>query len=340
MDRFTRIFLLHRILSNSRRPVPRAQLESELECSPASVKRILRELRDYLGAPLEYDREANGYFYAQASGVAFELPGLWFSAKELFAMASLQAVLAELSPGLLGGMLRPVRDRMETLLQSESLGLMQLPHRVRLLGMASRVPEPAAFQCAAEATLQRRRLSVRYHARGDDASRTRILSPQRLLLYRHNWYLDAWCHLREALRTFAVERLLEVRLIEEPAREIADAELDAHYTEGYGLFAGPATEMALLRFEPTAARWVAEESWHPRQQGEWLADGRYELRLPYSDPTELVMDVLRYGAEVEVVGPPGLRARLQTQLAAALQKYVGTGSGSEPVAVVEGFHGD
>ncbi|MBI4194078.1 MAG: HTH domain-containing protein [Betaproteobacteria bacterium] len=62
MDRFHRYYYLHRILSSRRLPVSRAALERELECSRATIKRIIDELR-YIGAPIEYIRDQNGYRY-------------------------------------------------------------------------------------------------------------------------------------------------------------------------------------------------------------------------------------------------------------------------------------
>lgn len=336
MDRFTRILLLHRELATARYPVPRVRLEERLECSAASIKRIISEMRTYLGAPVEYDRVSNGYYYAKTGERPFELPGLWFSAAELFALASMQALLAGLGPGLLDNSLRPFRNRLEQLLCSEGAGLAELPQRVRLLALAGRTPEPDAFQHVAAATLQRRRLRAEYHARSSGDRLTRELSPQRLVLYRHNWYLDAWCHLRGQLRTFAIERLKQVKVLETPAHDLPATELDAHYAGGYGIFAGPANDIAVLRFDPAPARWVSEERWHPEQQGQWLPDGRYELRFPYANPTELVMDILRYGPEVEVMAPPALRERVKERLAAALRRYVKTvGSEFEPPGVVE-----
>lgn len=65
MNIFDRIFALHRELKRSRQPVSRVKLEEQLECSTATIKRIIQQMRDYLNAPIEYDREANGYFYAE-----------------------------------------------------------------------------------------------------------------------------------------------------------------------------------------------------------------------------------------------------------------------------------
>ncbi|MGD9392525.1 MAG: WYL domain-containing protein, partial [Chromatiales bacterium] len=67
---------------------------------------------------------------------------------------------------------------------------------------------------------------------------------------------------------------------------------------------------AVLRFDAERARWVSKEQWHPQQQGEWLADGSYRLSLPYNNPTELVMDILRHGRHVEVLEPEGLREQV------------------------------
>jgi len=49
---------------------------------------------------------------------------------------------------------------------------------------------------------------------------------------------------------------------------------------------------------------VADEPWHPDQVGHFLDDGCYQLTLPYSDPRELIMDILKHGSEIEVVSPP------------------------------------
>ena len=149
----------------------------------------------------------------------------------------------------------------------------------------------------------------------------RTVSLQRLVRYRDNWYLDAWCHLRKGLRSFAIEQIERAELLVAPAREIAARNLDRHFAASYGIFAGKPTAVAVLRFSAERARWVADEEWHPKQQGHFLADGRYELRIPYSDSQELVMDVLRHAEHVEVVAPSGLRDEVSRRLRAASMLY-------------------
>ena len=92
---------------------------------------------------------------------------------------------------------------------------------------------------------------------------------------------------------------------------------------GYGIFAGREVQWAELRFSPDRARWVAAETWHPNQKGRFDADGHWLLDLPYADPRELVMDILRHVPEVEVLGPVGLREAVGEKLRAWVVKMSG-----------------
>lgn len=321
MDRLQRIYKLHHIISARRHPIPRATLEQELECSRATVKRIIQEMKLYFNAPIEYDRERNGYYYDTQNGQTFELPGVWFNAAELHALLTTQQLLEQVQPGLLDHHLKPLKVRVEKLLAAGQRNPSEIAKRVRILRMAGRDTSGEHFQTVAGALLQRQRLTIRYHGRSNDEETQREVSPQRLTHYRDNWYLDAWCHQRNALRSFAVDRLRETKALDKRTKDIAEKKLDAHFASSYGIFAGKPKHTALLRFTSQRARWVSEEQWHPQQQGRMLEDGSYELRVPYSDPRELAMDILKHGAEVEVIEPESLRQLLREQSRGALRRY-------------------
>ncbi|MCG7871416.1 MAG: transcriptional regulator [Candidatus Thiodiazotropha lotti] len=320
MDRFDRIFELNRIFQSARYPVSRQRLEEELECSRATVKRLIEEMRLYLNAPVVYDRKRNGYHYDAAEGEMYQLPGLWFNASELQALLTVQQLLAEIQPGLLESHLQPLRRKIDQLLSRQPGQVEPISRHIRLLRAAARPAGPYLTQLAS-ALAARHRVSLKYYNRGSDKVTEREVSPQRLTLYRDNWYLDAWCHLREGLRTFALDAISEVRESDQAAVELQSEQLDAHFSEAYGIFSGSASHQAVLRFTRHRARWVAKESWHPQQQSRWLEDGRYELVLPYAHTAELIMDLMRYGAEVEVVSPPELRAEIADRLRQAVAQY-------------------
>jgi predicted DNA-binding transcriptional regulator YafY len=77
----------------------------------------------------------------------------------------------------------------------------------------------------------------------------------------------------------------------------------------------------VLRFTPERARWVASEEWHPRQKARFEPGGAYVLEVPYGDDRELLMDILKYGPDVEVLAPPALRERVAEALTAARRLY-------------------
>jgi predicted DNA-binding transcriptional regulator YafY len=323
LDKFDRIYELHRIFRSRTTPVSRHELMQRLDqCSEPTVYRLLRFMKDVLGAPIEWDDDLGGYRYRRdAQGEPYELPGLWFNAQELQALVVFERLFESLEPGLLAEHLAPLSRRIKGLLEHKRLGLGEAARRIRVLGMASR-PTGQWFRVLAAATLQRRKLRLVYHGRERDRATERVVSPQRLVHYRDNGLMDAYYHLRDGLRTF-FDRVREVHELAEAALPVAEAELDAYFAGSYGIFAGRANKSAVLRFSAERARWVADERWHPSQAGQYLTDGRYELRIPYHDERELVMDVLRHGPDVEVVSPPGLREEVERRLRAALAIYSG-----------------
>jgi predicted DNA-binding transcriptional regulator YafY len=113
------------------------------------------------------------------------------------------------------------------------------------------------------------------------------------------------------------------KVLEEPARELPMSEVEGALDQGYGIFGGARLRWATLHFSAEAAQWVAQEEWHPQQQARPQADGSLRMRIPYSDPTELVMDVLRHGPNVRVVAPAELVEQVRDQLRRTLASYAG-----------------
>jgi len=93
--------------------------------------------------------------------------------------------------------------------------------RIRLLAFAPRKLPLEHFESIGRATLKRLRIHVTYYARSTDETSGRDVSPQRLVHYRGNWYLDGWCHLRNDLRTFAIDGIRSVSVLDEGAREVS-----------------------------------------------------------------------------------------------------------------------
>jgi predicted DNA-binding transcriptional regulator YafY len=300
-------------------------LLAELEVSRATLKRDLAYLRERMDAPIVYDRFDNGYrFDADAGkrGAQHELPGVWFSEREIHALLTMHQLIQELDEGgMLARHLQPLLDKLHGMLGTSEREAQELMRRVKIVTPARRPVGPKTFEMAGSALLQRKRIAMTYYTRGRKAEGRRVVSPQRLVHYRNTWYLDAWCHANNGLRRFSLDAVREGAMLEEKAKEVSIKAVEAELDGGYGIFAGAKVQWATLKFSPEAAEWVRNEVWHPAQEATVHDDGSLTLRVPYANTTELAMDVLRHGEQVRVASPPALVAVVNNHLKAAAEAY-------------------
>ena len=314
MDRYERIVRLHRLLKHNRTGVSLERLMEEIEASRATVYRDVAFLRDALGAPIESDLESHRFKYVPDADQVFELPGLWLSPDEVYALLVARQALTAQTDGALAEALGDLGPRLKGLVgeRVDHLG------RVRVLRQASRKLDDATFRTVTGAVLERKRLSFSYRARSTGEGSVRTTSPQRLTHYRDNWYLDAFDHDKRGLRSFALDRVTAANMLAAPADDWPEADLDTHFASSYGIFSGPARAWATIRFSPHAARWVADERWHSQQKGRFLPDGRFELQLPFGNAGELLMDVMRDGPDAEVMEQGSLRGEREQRVTRGL----------------------
>lgn len=300
--------------------MPRAEILSKLEISPATFKRDLAKLRDRLNIPVVFDKDLGGYRLEAADSRA-ELPGLWFSQEEVLALLTIQNMIDQLEPGILGPKLKPLQDRLSSMMSSQGLDAQTLARRVKLLQAGKRRLKLKCFELIAKATLERKKVRVAHFNRQNGETVSRLISPQQLVHYRDNWYVDAWCHLREGLRNFAIDAIQECEILEEDTLEVETKKIKDEVESGYGIFGGQATEWAKLKFSSNKARWISREEWHPEQKSYTEQDGSYILEIPYSDTRELMADILRHGADVEVISPSSLRHEILAVIQKMKNRY-------------------
>ena len=316
---------LHRIkyMIQQRKCVPIEDFMRELEISKATFKRDLEYLRSRSKADIEYDRFLGGYKFKEGSDInKIELTGIWFSEKEATALVLMQHLLSSLDQGgLIGPHIEPLTAIIDGILGQSETTAKELRKRIKVIGMGSRKNSIENFSEIGAALLKRNRLQIAYYSKGKDEHTEREISPQRLIYYRENWYLDAYCHLRNDLRSFAIDGVSSAVLTNTKAQEVSEKECQEHFAESYGIFSGKATQRAKLRFTPEHARWVSGENWHGQQVGSFDKEGYFNLEFDFNQDPELVMDILKHGSGVEVIGPATLKKRVAEELKKALGFY-------------------
>jgi predicted DNA-binding transcriptional regulator YafY len=290
------------------------------EVSLATLKRDLAKLRDQMNVPIVFDRDLGGYKLDKTSERT-ELPGFWFSQEEILALMTIQNMIGELEPGLLGPKLKPLQTRLDNILSSQGLNAETLTQRVSLLHAGKRRMPLQSFEAVAKGTLERKQVQILHFNRQTGEKLERVISPQKLVHYRDNWYVDTWCHLRGGVRSFAIDAIEQAQVLDKPAKELDPPSLKKNMNGGYGIFGGQATAVAKLQFSAARARWVQFEEWHPEQKGTLAKDGSYTLEVPYSDERELIGDILRFGSEVKVLGPVTLVRQMRKEIEKTLARY-------------------
>jgi predicted DNA-binding transcriptional regulator YafY len=233
MSEIDRLYQYKTLLSG-RRAMSREDIMQKLEILLATFKRDIAKLRDQLHTPIVFDRDLGGYRLEQSDST--ELPGLWFSQDEMLALMTIQSMIVQLEPGLLGPKLKPFQKRLDDMLASQGLDTATLTQRVRAVHAGKRHLILTSFETVAKATLERKQVQIEHLNRQNGERVLRDISPQQLVHYRDNWYVDAWCHLRGGLRSFSIDAIERAQLLSKAAKNIdlisMRQQLDGGYRNG------------------------------------------------------------------------------------------------------------
>ncbi|WP_319380512.1 transcriptional regulator [Thiomicrorhabdus sp.] len=309
---------LQLFLKSAQRPVALKVLADRLNCSPRTVRRYVEELSLQRQAPWFVDR--NWVHLDRPRLQQLELDGFWLSSQELESLFALNAALEQLSKGILVQQLLPIKERILSILGEPKVSEI-LVNRIKILEIAQRQVNDQIFNRVVQALSENKRLQLKYWNRKENRLSRRTVSPLQLVRYKDNWYLDAYCHQKDAFRSFSIDAIQSCELLTQPVIQHNQDELKHHYESSYGIFNGIAEQVAELKFTPYMRRWMENSNWHPQQSVEVLADESLLIKVPYRHDIELIQDILKFGAEVEVVAPLELRQKVIEKLQAALTQY-------------------
>jgi len=309
MSLLERIYFFHAKIQAGRFPNTTV-LINEFEISPATAHRDIAYLRDRLLAPLAFHQRKNGFFYTRND---FQLPfedspamtlilGLLGNLAEETGLAELPE-LAEIKKRL-QGVLFPGRRNIDDLLHCEWV------EKEQICG--------AIFKAVLGALREQQQLQLSYRSGTGEKSERRI-DPMKLVNYQGRWYLLAWCETRRERRMFHLARMESATLTGAQAEHTMEED-DRWLTDSFGIFKGPVIYHATIRFTGTAAEIIRHQQWHPDQEIKEQPDGIL-LSLPVADDRELLMKVLQFGAQAEIVGPEPLRLRLQQEIQRMSRRY-------------------
>lgn len=305
---------LHEQLATADDWLSELDLAIRLSCSPQKIVQLVDQLQSQWHAPIEKNSYPRQYRYT----AEFDIPIRILAASDWQQIVTVINVLGDLNRRHQSLGFKTVQQTLHRLLEQHNVDPDHVTRRVKVIGRQYRPLDSHIVEPIADSVFKRKRSLLKYSSAHQELT-DREVSPQRLILYREQWYLDAWCHQRNAMRTFALARINSVLVLPQGALELSDDELDIHSHRQYGLLSGDTSKIAEILFYQSAATRVSQQQWHPQAEGHWR-DGAYYLRLPYVSDGELLGDLLAMAPDVKVLQPLELRQRFVERLQLALQR--------------------
>src|SRR5204862_3480638 len=296
----------------------------DLGCAVRTVWRDVNAL-EKAGMPLYPERAADGYKSVWRVREEFKqrLP-LKLTLGELAALVMSRELMAPLGASVLGPAATAAFDKIQAVLSRDALKLLDAMREhlgVRALGAKLQQPAAEHLPLIHRALHESRALRIRHYSPQRDEETERDIDPYHLTWFDGGLYLVVWCHLRQALRIVAVERMREVAFLRRTFTVRPGFDADAYLGKAWGIVQGELVTVKVV-FAKSLARYIRERLWHPSQKLRDLPDGRLEMTLQVADTLEVRRWILGYGVQAEVVSPPALREALRADaqmLAEALQ---------------------
>lgn len=296
-------------------------LAERFEISPKQAQRDIDFMRDRLGAPILFRPQCRGYMYTDSS---YELPPVWLNQEELLALCLALRLSASIPDKKLKGLLHELIEKVLHF-RSSSIppSFAEMEEKVSLKNIEYYRVDEAIFHQALGALFQARAVRITYHTPYTGEETQRTIVPLHLLCYMGNWHLIAFCTLKGELRDFALSRIRTIMFEDEKVALPPDIPPVKEYLrKSFGVIAGDGSVEVVLKFTPAVSSWVSEQIWHDSQEITTNADGSLQLRFPVSGFKEVAREILKYGANVEVVSPDELRREIAEEIEKMARVYV------------------
>jgi proteasome accessory factor B len=302
-------------------------LAERCDVTTRTIRRDLQALEE-AGFPIFDDRSHDdGRTRWAINGQVFKGLSAGLTLSELCALYFSRTLLESLAG-------TPFRDELEAAF--DKLGASLTPHMRQFLDQLPRViaskPDPLRRRLGAEtekqqkvvaraleATLHHRQATFTYHSKSSDRTKAYLVHPYRLAYAQGGLYLMAFVPEYGEVRTFAVERIEDISLLEERFTPVEDLG-DAAFPHSLGVHTGP-PERVTIAFDRSVADYVRTREWHQSQQCRDEAGGGVELTLDVCVDQTLRSWILSFGAAARVRSPEGLAGEIAAQFARAAAIY-------------------
>jgi len=285
-------------------------LANQFEISTKTAQRDIEFMRDRLRCPFQYDVSRKGYYYDDET---FSLPMLYLSSGELSSLLIARKMLQDVSGGNIGEELSSIIDKITNVLRRHTAMVDRIDDAFSFQLIAYTPASETVFKAVLEGCLRKKRLTFTYNSPARDERTIRTVAPYHLFNYMGTWHLVAYCHMRNTIRDFVLGRITDVTVLDETFNIPITFNVKDYFKSSFGIYKGKPTKEVTLQFSPEKSKWIREQIWHKDQKVRSLKDGSLELSFPVANFSEIKMEILKHGDQVEVIKPKSLRKMIKAE---------------------------
>ncbi len=313
-----RMLLIHKALQRGGFPNC-SRLAEELEVSTKTISRDIDFMRDRMLMPIEYEPSEHGYCYTRE---VESLPTIDISEGELLALSVAQKALDHYKGTPFEKPLANAFNKLSASLPDTiTANLTELSDTISFKhGRLSKLDEET-LKIAIKGALEKRVLKFHYKKPGDGALEERVANPYHVTNYLGKWYLLAWDHARNAMRTFLLARASRLELGKETFQIPPEFSVDDYLWTSFGIWSSTGNHKVAIRIQPSLAEYISENVWHPSQKIESNDDGSVIVHFKLGGLEEVAQWILSWGNQAEALEPNALRALVKKQAQSVVDLY-------------------
>jgi len=295
------------------------RLAKELEVSVRTIYRDLEYLENSLGAPLDYDSQKKGYYYKETT---WRMPAILFTEQELLSLLiAKNALLHYIKIPYFRYLLTAFEKIIKCLPDGKYKNLDDMEDYISFRFGAIRNFNPYIMEEIVKSLRRKYSVKIRYHSVGKDEETERVVDPYHLDNLRGDWYLIGFCHLRNDIRVFSLNRILECYMLDKKFEIDPDFSHEDFIKDAFGIIKSDKKEEVKILFRDLEARLVKERVWHSSQKIEELDDGSVVISMDLTGFEEIKKWVLSAGKDAEVLKPDWFRKEIAEELSIMSEIY-------------------
>ncbi len=310
-----------RLIESRKRGITGTELANELEVPLRTIYRDFEAIQE-AGFPIYTDRVGKNSYWKLLDTFKKDFP-FPLTITELMALHMSRDLLSIFQGTVFHESIESLFQKVKAALAPETLQYLEnISGKLKIyLGPAKNLPGiKEAIKSLSEATAKKTRVEILYRAVSTGQETKRKVDPFLVWVINGAFYLIGWCHIRRAVRTFAMDRIKGFKVLNETFHFPKNFKLEEYLQTAFHVMRGEPRKVK-VRFSPEAAHVVRERIWHSTQEVRELESGELEISLEVPVNYEIVSWILGFGSAAEVIQPSSLRSRIIAELQASATRY-------------------